>query len=152
MIPSRESMTVEFKSDRKKLSDRELIETVVCLANSEGGELWLGVEDDGTPTGLHADHAELATLPAFIAGRTAPRLDVRVTPVEAEGVRITRMRAFPAPRDPQPAVPVRGHGPHDPAGGGCHAGGSGSAGAGTPVPDHRAPGRVTSSKTSWARP
>ncbi len=91
MIPTRESMTVEFKSDRKKLPDKELIETVVCLANSEGGELWLGVEDDGTPTGLHADHAELSTLPAFIASRTAPRLDVRVTPVEAEGVRVARI-------------------------------------------------------------
>jgi ATP-dependent DNA helicase RecG len=84
-------MTVEFKSDRKKLSDRELIETLVCLANSEGGELWLGVEDDGTPTGLHADHAELSTLPAFIASRTAPRLDVRVTPMEAQGVRVARI-------------------------------------------------------------
>lgn len=152
MIPSRESMTVELKSDRRKLSDRELIETVVCLANSEGGELWLGVEDDGTPTGLHPDHAELSTLPAFIASRTAPRLDVRVMPVEAEVVCVARMRAFPAPRDPQPAVPVRKHGPHGSAGSGGHAGGFGPLGAGTPAPDHRAPGRVTSSKTSWARP
>ena len=45
-IPSSESLTIEFKSDRKRLPDTELVEAVVCLANAEGGELWLGVEDD----------------------------------------------------------------------------------------------------------
>jgi hypothetical protein len=48
-LPPAESLTVEFKSDRKRLSDNELVEAIVCLANAEGGELWLGVEDDGTP-------------------------------------------------------------------------------------------------------
>ncbi|MGL4498253.1 MAG: ATP-binding protein, partial [Planktothrix sp.] len=58
-LPAQESLTVEFKSDRKKLSDRDLIEAITCLANTEGGELWLGVEDDGTPTGLHSSRAQL---------------------------------------------------------------------------------------------
>ena len=35
-IPNNESLTVEFKSDRKKLPDRDLVAAVVCLANSEG--------------------------------------------------------------------------------------------------------------------
>ena len=61
-LPPRESLTVEFKSDLKKLPDRELIEALVCLANAEGGELWLGVEDDGRPTGLHAEHQLLEGL------------------------------------------------------------------------------------------
>lgn len=90
-IPAGESMTVEFKSDRQKLSDRELIETLVCLANSEGGELWLGVEDDGTPTGLHSDHTDLSTLHALVASRTSPRLNVRVVPIEVRGVRVARI-------------------------------------------------------------
>ncbi len=46
-IPTQESLTCEFKSDRKCLPDRELIEAVVCMANGEGGEIYLGVEDDG---------------------------------------------------------------------------------------------------------
>ncbi len=46
MIPDAESLAVEFKSDRGPLPDRELIETAVCLANSEGGEIYLDVEDD----------------------------------------------------------------------------------------------------------
>ena len=49
VIPGNETLTVEFKSDRRRLPDTELVEAVVCLTNAEGGELWLGVEDDGTP-------------------------------------------------------------------------------------------------------
>ena len=58
-MPRAESLTVEFKSDRKCLSDDELVQALVCLANSEGGQLWLGVEDDGRPTGLHPKHRNL---------------------------------------------------------------------------------------------
>ncbi|MDR0205500.1 MAG: ATP-binding protein [Delftia acidovorans] len=77
-LPRAESLTVEFKSDLKKLPDRELIEAVVCLANAEGGELWLGVEDDGRPTGLHAEHHNLVGLAAMVAARTSPSLRVQV--------------------------------------------------------------------------
>ena len=61
-IPGRESIPVEFKSDRNRLPDRNLIAAVVCLANTEGGELYLGVEKDGVITGLHPEHQNLATL------------------------------------------------------------------------------------------
>ncbi len=37
-LPPRESLTVEFKSDRSKLPDRELIEALTYLDNTEGGE------------------------------------------------------------------------------------------------------------------
>jgi len=75
-LPPAESLTVEFKSDRKRLSDNELVEAIVCLANAEGGELWLGVEDDGTPTGLHAGHAMLEGLPGLVAANTSPSVNV----------------------------------------------------------------------------
>ena len=51
-IPARETLEVEFKSDLKRLPDAELIDTVVALSNTNGGELYVGVEDDGTPTGI----------------------------------------------------------------------------------------------------
>lgn len=73
-----ESLTVEFKSDRKALPDRELVAAVVSLANTEGGALFLGVEDDGTITGLHETHRNASSLPALIASRTNPALSVRV--------------------------------------------------------------------------
>ena len=86
-IPERESLTVEFKSDRKRLSDTELVEAVVCLANAEGGQLWLGVEDDGTPTGLHPDHQLLVGLAGMVAARTSPSVNVSVSAVEVGGDR-----------------------------------------------------------------
>ncbi len=90
-IPDRESLTVEFKSDRSRLPDRELIAAVICLANTDGGEIYLGVEDDGTVTGLHPDHLNLASLAAMIANRTNPPVSARVTALEEEGKPIARI-------------------------------------------------------------
>lgn len=90
-LPAAESLTVEFKSDRKRLSDNDLVEAIVCLANAEGGELWLGVEDDGTPSGLHAEHHLLAGLAGMVAARTSPSLNVQVEPVECNGVPVARI-------------------------------------------------------------
>ncbi len=90
-LPARESLTVEFKSDRKRLPDDELVQALACLANSEGGELWLGVEDDGTPSGLHADHSALEGLPALVAARTSPSLAVSVQPLTLEGKPVARI-------------------------------------------------------------
>lgn len=91
-LPPRETLTVEFKSDRRKLPDADLIEALVCLANAEGGELWLGVEDDGTPTGLHAEHRLLEGLAGMVAARTSPSLSVQAEAVEVDGVTVARIR------------------------------------------------------------
>lgn len=90
-LPRAESLDVEFKSDRKRLSDDELVEALACLANSEGGALWLGVEDDGTPTGLHATHQSLIGLPGLVAARTSPPLAVTADAVDVAGVRVARI-------------------------------------------------------------
>jgi len=90
-LPTRESLTVEFKSDRACLSDGDLVEALVCLANAEGGELWLGVEDDGTPTGLHVQHRTLGGLAGLVAARTSPSLAVVVTAVELNGLPVAHI-------------------------------------------------------------
>ncbi|MDR6678697.1 ATP-binding protein [Pseudomonas oryzihabitans] len=90
-LPPRESLTVEFKSDRSKLPDRDLIEALVCLANAEGGELWLGVEDDGTPSGLHAEHRLLEGLAGMVAARTSPSLSVQAEAVDLAGVTVAHI-------------------------------------------------------------
>ena len=72
-----EDMTHEFKSDRKKLPDSEIIDAVVAFANTEGGELYLGVEDDGEITGLNPEHSDITRLSAFIANKTVPPVPVR---------------------------------------------------------------------------
>ena len=43
LIQQGESLMLEFKSDVKRLPDRDLIAAVVSLANTEGGSLLLGV-------------------------------------------------------------------------------------------------------------
>jgi ATP-dependent DNA helicase RecG len=97
-IPERESLTVEFKSDRKRLPDGDLVAMVVCLANTEGGEIYLGVEDDGRVTGLHQQHQNLSGLAAMIANRTNPPVSVRVTALEEEGQRVARIEVPKSPR------------------------------------------------------
>ncbi|MBO5528073.1 MAG: ATP-binding protein, partial [Bacilli bacterium] len=49
MLPKKETMTVEFKSDLKGLPDHELVDESVAMANSEGGTIYIGIEDDGRP-------------------------------------------------------------------------------------------------------
>lgn len=90
-IPVAESLTVEFKSDLKRLRDDELIQALVCLTNTEGGELWLGVEDDGTATGLHKTHENLDGLPSLIASRTSPPLQVTLQPVKVGDIKVVRI-------------------------------------------------------------
>jgi ATP-dependent DNA helicase RecG len=67
-----ETLTVEFKSDRKPLPDRELVAAIVALANAEGGTLFLGVEDDGTVTG--SQYQDFAGLAVLIANKTNPSI------------------------------------------------------------------------------
>lgn len=91
LIPQQESLTCEFKSDLKCLSDKDLIEAVVCMANSQGGEIYLGVEDDGMVTGLHANHQTLDGLAALIANRTQPPITVCVDAISVNGLPVARI-------------------------------------------------------------
>lgn len=84
LIPEKETVEIEFKSDLTRLSDSDLIDAVVAFANTHGGDLYLGVEDDGRVTGLHASHRDSTQLAAFIANKTIPPISVRVESVPAE--------------------------------------------------------------------
>ena len=90
-LPAKETLTIEFKRDTQRLSDDDLVEALVCLANTDGGELWLGVEDDGTASGLHPDHQSLTGLAALIAARTSPSLAVSVDAIAVNGVTVARI-------------------------------------------------------------
>lgn len=89
VIPERETLEVEFKSDRDPLNDDDLIEALICLANAQGGKLYLGVENDGTVTGLHPSRPQqIAGLAALVANRTAPSLVVQVEALLHQGRRV----------------------------------------------------------------
>lgn len=91
VLPTVESLTVEFKSDRNGYPDRELIEALTCLTNTLGGELWLGVEDDGTPSGLHRKHRNTAHLIALIAAQTYPSLAVSIHTYAINNVTVAKI-------------------------------------------------------------
>ena len=83
-IPLKESLKVEFKSDLKKLKDTDLIEAIIGMTNTDGGVLYLGVEDDGTITGVHSQHADEEGVVALIANKTVPSVSVRAEIITEE--------------------------------------------------------------------
>ena len=97
------TLDVEFKGEeRKALSDRELVEAVVCLANrpcEEDGWLLIGVEDDGRISGARQRHefrrTDPARLAALIAGRTRPSITVQVECHDILGATVVAIRVPP---------------------------------------------------------
>ncbi len=99
LIPPGENLEVEFKSDRDPLNDDDLIEALICLANAQGGTLYLGIENDGTVTGLHHSRpTDVSGLTAVVANRTAPSLQVRV---ECLPLQHARVAAISVQRSPE---------------------------------------------------
>ncbi|MBE6900370.1 MAG: AAA family ATPase [Ruminococcaceae bacterium] len=82
IIPEKETLTVEFKSDKNKLDDNIIFEAVVAFANTEGGDLYIGVEDNGDITGIHQSHKNTIMLSAYIANNTVPPVSVRVEMID----------------------------------------------------------------------
>jgi ATP-dependent DNA helicase RecG len=91
LIQQGENLSVEFKSDKKCLPDRDLVAAMVSLANTEGGVLLLGVEDDGRVTGLHPNHVNISGIPSLVANRTIPSISVRVEKHDIHGHALVRV-------------------------------------------------------------
>lgn len=73
-IPNKESLLVEFKSDQKVYPDRDLVEAIVAMANTDGGVLYLGVEDNGKITGLAKKHEDEIGLCAMVMNNIVPTI------------------------------------------------------------------------------
>lgn len=91
MIPNKETLTIEFKSDLKKLRDQDLVDAVIGMTNTEGGNLFLGVEDDGQITGVHVEHEDEIGAMALIANKTVPSVAVRAELLQGEGKNVLRI-------------------------------------------------------------
>lgn len=83
--PTKETLTVEFKSDRKCYAMDKLYEDLVGMANTDGGWLFLGMEDDGTPTGVNNQHKDGKRIESCVQDNTVPPLFVRTHPEEWDG-------------------------------------------------------------------
>lgn len=90
-IPQKETLTIEFKSDVKKLHDNDLIDAVIGMTNTKGGMLFLGVEDNGAITGLHRQHKDEIGVAALIANKTVPSVAVRAEIITEEKKEILKI-------------------------------------------------------------
>ena len=91
IIPMKEDLTTEFKSDKKRYPDNLLIEELVGMANTKGGELYLGVEDNGEITGVHKFHEDINGLKALVANMTVPSLSVRAEILYEDGKKVLKI-------------------------------------------------------------
>jgi ATP-dependent DNA helicase RecG len=90
-LPRKETLSVEFKSDRKRLPDDDLVATAVAMANTAGGVIYVGMEDDGSITGLHAAHQPPDGIAALVGNRTVPSVQVRIETLVEEGKTIAKI-------------------------------------------------------------
>lgn len=82
LVQGGETLTVEFKGEEHGgLNDTNLVLAIMCMANTDGGTLLIGVEDDGRITGARARHTgstDADRLVALVRSRTVPPLQVNV--------------------------------------------------------------------------
>lgn len=104
LLAQGESFTVEFKRGRHSaMSDNDIVEAVVCLGNGDGGLLLLGVEDDGTVTGVEPRHGQTTNphlLQTVILNKTEPPLATMVTLVDVDGMPVAVVEV------PKSTIPV----------------------------------------------
>lgn len=83
LIAQGESLEQEFKSDsRREFTDKEIYDEIVALANTNGGMLLIGVEDNKTITGSrprHGKSTDVNKLKAAIFNNTQPSINTRVS-------------------------------------------------------------------------
>ena len=82
IVTGGETLTIEFKSDVKRLPDGELVDALAAMANSQGGILFEGVEDDGSITGLCKAHLDVEGIVPLVENRTTPGLVVSVEKID----------------------------------------------------------------------
>lgn len=60
LLSRREGIRLEFKQAATELP-RNLFETICAMLNREGGDILLGVQDDGSITGVNAERLSAIT-------------------------------------------------------------------------------------------
>ena len=76
LVPEKETIKIVFQRDRKPIPDDVIIDSVVAFANTDGGDLYPGIEDDGSITG--PSYQGITRLAEFIANKSIPPQAVRV--------------------------------------------------------------------------
>lgn len=84
-FPDHETLTVEFENDPVSgRSNDAIVDAVDGLTNTEGGRLYIGIDDNGSVTGLHSElWSDSVRAAAYIAGNTVPPVLVRAVLLRA---------------------------------------------------------------------
>ncbi len=90
-INLRESETIEFK---REWTDRAL-EDLAAFANTHGGSLYIGVEDDGRIVGANVDDSEIQRLSNLIISRLGITPSIRVETVDEKPLLVIRVGMTP---------------------------------------------------------
>ncbi len=96
LLNNGESETVEFK----KSFDKEVIETVVAMANRRGGYILVGVKDDGKIIGVTVQQNTLVNWINEIAQKTEPKILPEITSVEVESKTVVIISVDESPIKP----------------------------------------------------
>ncbi|WP_309716552.1 ATP-binding protein [Armatimonas sp.] len=66
LVPTREAETEEYK---RSWQDKECLDALAALANTRGGVLWVGVQDDGSVVGWGGDGKEMERISNSIVAK-----------------------------------------------------------------------------------
>jgi predicted HTH transcriptional regulator len=97
LLSQPESRTLEFKRDLSSLSG--ILKTLVAFANTTGGTLVIGREDDGSLRSVSDIHAEEERLSNAIADGIHPVLlpDIEIASIEEVDLLVVRVARWPGP-------------------------------------------------------
>lgn len=97
LIKLKESQTLEFKRDSSSLDS--ILKSVIAFANTVGGILLIGIEDDGTIVGVTNSSKVQEQLANSIAHRIKPQIipDISVIDVKNKSVIVIQVEHVPAP-------------------------------------------------------
>lgn len=111
LVKEGEHTTLEFK--RKVAHPEKIMKEIVAFANTQGGNLLIGVNDDGNLTGLKFPDEEAYVLERAIHQLCRPKLDFRKEYIPlSEKKTIIRYYIPESPQKPhyvQEPVPMNGH-------------------------------------------
>ena len=95
-IPKTESKTVEFKST----FNQDVIVALVAFANADGGDVYVGVRDDGKVLGVQLAKESETTWINEIKTKTAPAIVPEADRIAVGGKSVVRLHISPLPVKP----------------------------------------------------
>jgi predicted HTH transcriptional regulator len=98
-----ESDTVEFK---RRFSEFEKIaKEMIALANTRGGLLLFGIDDDGTIVGVASEKGEIELITSAAEFYSDPPIDIEIEIIDIEGVDVVAVSIPESPNKPHRLIP-----------------------------------------------